>query len=288
MSALVTGASVALVERFDPLSWADSARCLDATLASLFAVHVRQLLDAPAGASDADNRMRLAIFAQHLTPTERASFQRRFGPTLLQVYGLTETIAPTLGDPPYGAHRPETVGRSLLWAPTKVADRAGRALPVGTEGELVVAGEPGRTLMAGYYHRPEETALVMRNGWLRTGDRLVRETDGSFRFLGRAAEVIKPGVDNVSAPEIERVLIEHVAVTDAAVVGAVNEAGDESIVAFVVLRDDEGDVTADEILLWARERLADYKVPHRVEVVGNALPRNAVGKVLKRELLRLV
>ena len=91
----------------------------------------------------------------------------------------------------------------------------------------------------------------MRHGWLRTGDRVVLEADGSYRFLWRGPrKVIKPGVDNVSAPEIERILYEHVAVTDAAVVGVRNAAGDESIVAFIVLRDDDDDVTADEILLW--------------------------------------
>ena len=286
MSALTTGASVALVERFEPAAWAAAAAQLDTSLASLFAVHVRQLLDAAPGPHDGALRLRTVIFAQHLTPGERETFAGRFGADLRQVYGLTETIAPTLGDPPYGRQRPEMVGRAMLWARVKVTDRAGREVPDGTEGELRVSGDVGRTLMAGYSQRPEETAMVLGNGWLRTGDRFVREGDGWFRFLGRATEVIKPGVDNVSAPEIERVLIEHVAVADAAVVGARTDTGDEAIVAFVVLRDDERDVPDSELLVWAGERLADYKVPHRIEVIDR-LPRNTLGKVEKDRLQQM-
>lgn len=285
MSALSVGASVAVVDRFRPESWSTEAHRSGATLASLFAVHVRQVLDTPERKCDADNELRVLLFAQHLTTAERAALERRFGVVPLQVYGMTETIAPTIGDPPYGEHRADTIGRATVWAQVKIIDRAGRTVPDGVPGELVVGGEPGRTLMAGYYQRPEETALVMRDGWLRTGDRMVREPDGYFRFLGRGVDLIKPGVDNVSAPEIERVLLEHVSVSDAAVVGINNDAGNETIVAFVVLHPDD-DATTDEILQWARERLADYKVPERVVVV-DALPRNAVGKVLKRELKRL-
>jgi crotonobetaine/carnitine-CoA ligase len=286
MSALTAGASVALVERFDPAAWAPAAARFGTSLGSLFAVHVRQVLEVGPDDDDAGSPLRMVIFAQHLTPRERDSFARRFGADLRQVYGLTETIAPTLGDPPYGPPRPEMVGRAMLWARVKVTDRAGREVPDGTEGELRVSGEVGRTLMAGYSQRPQETALVLRNGWLRTGDRVVREADGWFRFLGRATEVIKPGVDNVSAPEIERVLIEHVAVADAAVVGARTDTGDEAIVAFVVLRDDEHDVPGSELLAWAGERLADYKVPHRIEVIDR-LPRNTLGKVEKRRLQQM-
>ena len=174
------------------------------------------------------------------------------------------------------------LGRATPWVTLKVADRAGREVPDGTPGELLVHGEPGRTLMAAYHRRPEETALVLRNGWLRTGDHMLREPDERYRFLGRAAEVIKPGVDNVSAPEIERVLYENISVADASVVGVRTPAGDEAIVAFVVLHEAD-DATADELVAWCSERLADYKVPHRIVLVEE-LPRSALGKVLKRQL----
>lgn len=285
MSALSAGASVALIERFDAGCWDADVRRLRATLSSLFSVHVRQLLRAAPAPAEAASTLRLFFFAQHLTAVERAEIEARFGAPTLQVYGMTETVAPTIGDVPYGARHVDVLGPATLWASVKLVDRGGRVVERGESGELMVRGEPGRTLTAGYFKRSDETAMVLHDGWLRTGDRMVQERDGSFRFLGRAVDLIKPGADNVSAPEIERVLFEHVSVLDAAVVGAPNAAGDEEIVAFVVL-DPADDATADELLAWAGERLADYKVPQRIVVV-DALPHNPLGKVLKRDLQRL-
>lgn len=286
MSAISSQASVALLDRFDPGSWDAAVDATGATLSSLFAVHARSLLSVDPPAHAPPSTLRLFLFAQHLTSVEREQIEARFDAPAVQVYGLTETIAPTIADAPYGPRNADVLGRAALWATVKLVDRAGRDVAPGVDGELVVQGEPGRTLMAGYYRRPEETALVLRDGWLRTGDRMVQEPDGSFRFLGRAVELIKPGVDNVSAPEIERVLYEHVSVLDASVVGAANAAGDEEIVAFVVLQPGD-DATPDELLAWAAERLADYKVPKRLVVIDE-LPRNTLGKVLKRDLQRLL
>lgn len=283
MSAVSCGASIALVDRFDPVEWCRAAASSQATVTSLFAVHVRKLLDALH--EPIDTAIRTLLFAQHLTSAERDRLRSLMGAEPLQLYGMTETIAPTIADVPYGSPRANTIGRLTVWSDARVVDRSGSSVPDGTAGELVVGGQPGRSLMAGYWQRPEETALVMRDGWLRTGDRVVRDADGYFRFLGRSVEVIKPGADNVSAPEIERVLLEHVSVQDAAVVGARDRSGDEVIVAFVVLQPDD-DVRPHEIIDWVGERLADYKVPHRVLFVDQ-LPRTAVGKVHKRELTLL-
>jgi acyl-CoA synthetase (AMP-forming)/AMP-acid ligase II len=271
-----------MLDHFDPASWAADAARLGATLTSLFAVHARRVLaEAPSSPSPS---LRAFLFSQHLTEDERAEVEARYGAPAVQLYGLTETIAPTIADSLYGPRRSDTVGAVVPWASVKLVDHGGRTVAPGKPGELMVSGEPGRSLMAGYFKRPDETALVLRDGWLRTGDRMVQEPDGTFRFLGRAAEVIKPGVDNVSAPEVERVLYEHVSVLDASVVGARNDAGDEEIVAFVVLHPGD-DATPEELLAWCAERLADYKVPQRVIVVDE-LPRNQIGKVLRRELQR--
>jgi acyl-CoA synthetase (AMP-forming)/AMP-acid ligase II len=282
MSALATGASVAMQRQFEPATWAADLQRTGATLSSLFAVHARRLLavDPPHGST----RLRVFLFSQHLTAGERSALESRLGAPAVQWYGMTETVTPTIADSLYGTRHAEAIGAVLPWASVKLIDHGGHAQPPGKPGELVVHGEPGRTLMAGYFKRPDETNLVVRDGWLRTGDRMVEGEDGSFRFLGRAAEVIKPGVDNVSAPEIERVLYEHVSVLDASVVGVTNEAGDEEIVAFIVLRPGD-DATPAELLAWAGDRLADHKVPQRVIVIDE-LPRNQIGKVLRRELQR--
>lgn len=278
MSALVTGASVVLVESYDPADWPRLARTHGASIGSIFAVHARQVL---AGAADLDTGLRLTVFAQHLIAEQRSEFESRFGTRLLQVYGLTETLAPSLADPLYGRVHPDTVGHPTSWVVARLVDEAGGPVPTGTVGQLQIRGEPGRSLMAGYLHRPEDTARAVRGGWLSTGDQMRVEADGSHSFIGRSEEILKPGVDNVSAAEIERVLVEHVSVTEAAVVG-VRDDDQENIVGFVVLRAGD-DATVEEVLSWAAQRLASYKVPHRLLRIDE-LPRNAVGKIVKREL----
>lgn len=282
MSAFVTGASVALVERFDPATWARSGLQYSATLASLFAVHARQLLSAPVSADEERLDLRLALYAQHLQAKEREELERRFGTRLTQVYGLTETLAPTLCEPIYSRPQPDTVGRPTSWVQTKLVDDQGSAVAAGQAGQLLVRGVPGHTLMKGYLSRPEDTARVLRDGWFSTGDQMRLLSDGSYAFLGRGEEILKPGVDNVSTAEIERVLIEHISVTDAAVVGVQQQDQAEEIVAFVVLRSGD-DATTGEVFSWARERLSAHKVPHRLLGIDE-LPRNAVGKVLRRDL----
>ncbi len=282
MSAFVTGASVVLMDRFDPATWAQSARRHSATLASMFAVHARQLLAAPASDAEAALDLRLTVFAQHLQAEERAEFERRFRTRLIQVYGLTETLAPTLCEQVYGPPEPDTVGRPTSWVETRLVDDVGRILPAGVSGELQVRGVPGVTLMAGYLARPEDTERVLRKGWFSTGDQMRLLADGSYAFLGRGEEILKPGVDNVSTAEIERILLEHVSVTDAAVIGIQQEDQEEEIVAFVVLRAGD-DATTGEVFAWARERLSAHKVPHRLLGIDE-LPRSAVGKVLRRDL----
>ena len=139
-----------------------------------------------------------------------------------------------------------------------------------------------RRRSGGAPRREADTRRILHDGWLATGDHLRALPDGSLEFLGRAEDVLKPGVDNVSAAEVERVLLEHVSVLDAAVVGVSTPEREEHIVGFVVLRP-EDDATEAEVLAWAGDRLAAHKVPERVVAVP-ALPRNAVGKVLKRQL----
>jgi acyl-CoA synthetase (AMP-forming)/AMP-acid ligase II len=282
MSAFVTGASAALVARFEPARWAEQARAHGATVASVFAVHARELLAAGRQGAVEETGLRITLFAQHLTAQQRRDLEARYGSRLVQVYGLTETLAPTLADPVYGPRMPASVGRPTPWVDIRLVDPSGKDVPAGERGELLVRGVPGRSLMAGYLGRDEDTRRVLENGWFRTGDHMRVLPDGSYEFLGRGEDIMKPGVDNVSAAEIERVLLEHVSVVEAAVVSFWGPDRDETIAGFVVLRPDD-DATADEVLAWARERLAAHKVPQQVVAVP-ALPRSAVGKVVKRDL----
>lgn len=282
MSAFVTGASAVLVAAFQAEGWTALAREHGATLASLFAVHVRAVLAAGGPADAPQTGLRLTLYAQHLTEPERQAFADLSGSRPMQVYGLTETLAPSVCDSMNGPRTAGAVGQTTPWADTRVVGPDGAQVPPGAAGELLVRGEPGRSLMLGYLGHEDDTRRVLHDDWFSTGDRLRRLPDGSLEFLGRAEEIIKPGVDNVSAAEVERVLVEHVSVVEAAVVSVGSPQRGEEIVGFVVLRP-EDDATVDEVLAYAQERLAAHKVPRQV-VALPALPRNAVGKVLKRQL----
>jgi crotonobetaine/carnitine-CoA ligase len=143
MSALVTGASVALVERFSASRFAQQAARLEATVASLFAAPIRMILAQPPGPHDRAHRLRVALFAQNVTEEQLAAFEARFGCPLLQIYGMTETVAPPTMNPLYGERRNMTIGRPILAARLRVVDADGRDVPASEVGQLLVHGEPG-------------------------------------------------------------------------------------------------------------------------------------------------
>jgi acyl-CoA synthetase (AMP-forming)/AMP-acid ligase II len=172
----------------------------------------------------------------------------------------------------------------------------GRPMPpmevrsVGPDGETLGAGEVGEIhiRMPGrereYYNDPQATAATWEDGWLHTGDLGYLDEDGYLYIVGREKEVIIRGGNNIHATDIEGVLLEHPAVQDAAVVGVPHDVLGEDVAAFAVLRPGTS-LAAAELEGFCRERLADYKVPRRIEFVAE-LPRNATGKVLKHELIR--
>jgi crotonobetaine/carnitine-CoA ligase len=178
---------------------------------------------------------------------------------------------------------PMSLGLPVLGYHAKVIDEAtGAEVGAGGSGQLLVAGEPGRTLMKGYFKDPAATAATLRDGWLHTGD-IVRVGDnGLLYFVDRAKDLIKRAGVNIAAGEIEAALRGHPTVFDAAVVGVPDPIRDEAIVAFVIPR--EGATAApDELLAWCRERLAAFKLPERIVPVAD-FPRTPVGKIQKHLL----
>jgi crotonobetaine/carnitine-CoA ligase len=283
MSALVTGASLAVTSRFSASRWSRQATRHSATLASLFAAPMRMLLAQPGRADDAENGLRAVIFSQNLTESQLEEFESRFDTPLLQLYGMTETIAPPLVNPLHGDRRNMSVGRPTLGARLRVVDDSGRDCAVGETGELLVYGEPGSTLMAGYLSDEEATSAAIRDGWLHTGDNVRVDSDGYVYFVDRSKDMIKRAGENVAASEIEAVVNAHPAVFESAAVGVPDDLRDEAIKLFVVTKGG-AIVSGDEILSWCRERLAKFKVPGGVEFV-EALPRTSVGKI-RKEVLR--
>ena len=204
------------------------------------------------------------------------------GHTLLERYGMTE-IGMALSNPLDGERRPGFVGTPLPGVEVRLVDDDGRDVAEGTPGELEVRGPDG---VLEYWQRPEETRDAFRDGWFRTGDMAVSRT-ASYRLLGRTSvDIIKTGGFKVSALEIEEVLRTHPAIAECAVVGVHDEEWGERVSAAVELRPGAS-LSLDELQQWAKARLAPYKVPRALQAVA-ALPRNAMGKVVKPEVAGLV
>jgi crotonobetaine/carnitine-CoA ligase len=161
-----------------------------------------------------------------------------------------------------------------------IHDANGATVPPGVVGEIVVGGERGITLFAGYLDDPDTTAKSFRDGWFLTGDRASRAFDGRFFFDGRRSDVLKVAGENVSTVEVEGVLTEHPRVLEAAVVGAPDPLRDEVPVAFVVPADPADPPTTDELLAWCDERLGKAKLPRDITFIDE-LPRTSVGKIRK-------
>jgi fatty-acyl-CoA synthase len=207
------------------------------------------------------------------------------GVEIVQGYGLTEAAPNVLCLPPEDAARKRgSAGKPYPHVDVALRDpETGELLEGPAEGELLVRGP---NVFAGYWRDPEATAAVFADGWLLTGDVAARDEEGYYRIVGRLKDMVISGGENVYPAEIENVLHEHEAVAEAAVVGVPDERWGEACLAFVVPADGR-DATADELLDFLRGRLAKFKVPREVRFVER-LPRNALDKVAKTELLERV
>ncbi len=195
-------------------------------------------------------------------------------------YGLTETVSgDTFLDRDSLVAKLGSVGRPCLYLELDIWDDRGSPVAAGDRGEIVMRGPK---VFKGYWRDPEATAAAFEGGWFHTGDIGVRDDDGYLFIVDRLKDMIVSGGENIASSEVERVLYEHDAVLEAAVVGRPDPRWGEVPVAFVVLRQD-GTGTADALLEHCRARLARYKVPREISFL-EALPRNPSGKVLKREL----
>ncbi len=214
-----------------------------------------------------------------LPDSVRTGFQERFGVTLGQGYGLTET-SPVIAATRKDENQPGIVGRPIRHAEVRIVDEQMRTLPTGSDGEILVRG-PG--LMKGYYRKPEETAKVIdKDGWFHTGDIGRLDKQGFLAITGRLKEMLIIGGENVFPREIESILEQHEGVLQAAVIGIPDGVRGEVPIAFVMPKKDTT-IQEDELRNFARQRLAGFKTPKRV-IVHEDLPTGPTGKILKRKL----
>ena len=204
-----------------------------------------------------------------------------FGALPSNGWGMTETMATVTSNSAEDyLNRPDSAGPAAPVADLKITDEEGNALPVGAVGELWARGP---MIVTGYWNRPEESAATFVDGWVRTGDLGRIDEDGFLYILDRAKDMIIRGGENIYSSEVENVLYAHPAVTDCALIGLPHRTLGEEPAAVVHLAPGEH-ADAAELQAWVRERLAAFKVPVAIRFVPETLPRNANGKILKREL----
>lgn len=196
-----------------------------------------------------------------------------------QWYGTTEATSLAVLRPEHHPDRPRATGREIVLADLRIVDEDGVDVAPGEVGEIVVAAHG--TVMQGYYNNPEATAATIRDGWLHTGDHAVADPEGFFTIVGRSSDLIVTGGENVYPGEIEEVLTEHPEVVDVAVFGLPDEVYGEVVAAAVVVK---APVEHDELRESVAARLSRYKIPRVIRTV-DTLPRNASGKVLRRDLV---
>ena len=276
-SAIWVGASVALMHTFSASGFLPQCARHGATAASLFAAPIRMIL--ARGEATDGVALRHCWYAQNIADDQYETIASWLGCRPRQLYGMTETIPAVLTDQAADP-RPDAMGYVTGGCEVDVQDAEGVSVAPDTVGEVVVRGEPGITLFAGYLDDPEITAASFRGDWFLTGDRATRDADGRFFFDGRRSDVLKVAGENVSTVEVESVLSAHPDVLEASVIGAPDPIRDEVPVAFVVPADAATPPSADDLLSWCQERLAKVKVPRDITFLDE-LPRTSVGKIRK-------
>ena len=279
MATLRTAGTVVVPPRFDPHGFWPAAKEHGATWYSAVpTIHQMLLLrhrgERPEGAA----RLRfIRSSSSALSPETMRQLEERFGAPVLEAYGMTEASHQMASNPlPPADRRPGTVGLGT-GVRIGIMDDSGSLLRQGAVGEIVIQGP---NVIDGYLNNPAANAASFTEGWFRTGDQGVQDADGYLSLVGRLKEMINRGGEKIAPREIDEVLLQHPAVAEAVAFGSPHPTWGEEVVAAVVLREP---VSEKELLSFARERLADYKVPRRLFIVEE-IPRTATGKIQRRSV----
>jgi carnitine-CoA ligase len=282
LGSIAARAGLILLPRFSGSGFIDSARRYGATEFNAIGAMIEILMRQPERDDDADNPLRLCYTGPSPAKDRHLAIERRFGLEIVCGYALSES--------PYGliwrkGTRPlETLGSPRQHPTMGEVNQArvieeGRQVGVGETGELELKNP---AVMVGYYGMPEETSRVLSDGWLRTGDLVEVNDDGTFTFVGRRKEIIRRRGENLSPVEVQDALEAHPDVLEAAVIGVPSELSEEEVKAFVVLTED-AKVALSDVRAFAAERLAPFKVPRYIEAIDE-LPHTPTGRIAKHEL----
>ena len=281
LTAVLNDLTAAYEERFHASTYWEVAGRMGATHVSLLISMINVLFKQPAKATDRAHSVEVALTAG-ATKEVWPEFERRFGVTIIELYGMTECGCTTLMNPP-NAIRVGSIGTPLAFVEAEVVDDTDHPVPAGTRGELVVRPRSPFTMFLRYHQKPEQTVEAWRNLWFHTGDYVVRDADGYYFFVDRKKDVIRRRGENLAPYDVETVLNRHPAVFESVVVGVPSPLGEEDVKAFVQ-RKPGAPVEARELFEHCIQHLPFFMVPRYIEFVDE-IPKTANQKA-QRYLLK--
>jgi acyl-CoA synthetase (AMP-forming)/AMP-acid ligase II len=294
MCMLLTGGCLVVVDRFHPRSWWDSVRESRATVMHYLGVMPAMLLAAPPSPSDREHALRFG-FGAGVQPRHHAAFEQRFGVALIEAWAMTETGA---GAAIIANREPRRIGTACFGRPDRrveyrLVDQDGRDAVRGEPGELLVRAAGARPrfgFFAGYLKDEPATTEAWREGWFHTGDLVREDDDGQLHFVDRRRNLIRRSGENVSALEVEGVLLQHPAVASAGVTAVPDELRGDEVMACVVLRSTSAgtdlEALARTLVDFCLDRLAYYKAPGYVSFCAT-LPLTLTEKIQRARLTEL-
>ncbi len=286
MSALYAGGSTVVSQKFSASRFWQIISDYQITSFGSVATMLSMLLSTyPDGVPPGLNtrQLRFAMCGSAPVPAEvMKRFEETFNCLVVEGYGLSESTCRSTFNPPDQRRRPGSCGLPI-GNEMRVVDDDDRDVPDGTLGEIVLRGE---NILKGYYKNPDATEIAFRNGWFHTGDIGYRDADGFYYIIDRKSDMIIRGGENIYPREIDEVLYQHPDVAAAAAVGVPDDLYGEEVAAVIVLKDGTK-VSEQEVIDFCKARLADYKCPKSVHFVHD-IPKGPTGKLLKRELVRML
>jgi acyl-CoA synthetase (AMP-forming)/AMP-acid ligase II len=293
LAAVYGGRSLILMRQFEPVEWLMAVQEYRASRAMLVPTMLKHLMEHPRFHEFDLSSLDVITYGAASMPLAviKRAIQEFPGARFINAFGQTETASTITMLPPEDhildgtpeeiekkLRRLTSIGKPLDDVEVQIVDEDGNVVPAGDVGEIVARGS---RMMAGYWHEEAATREAIRSGWIYTGDLGYQDEDSYIFLSGRAKDFIKRGGEMVSPEEVEQVLMAHPQVADAAIIGVPDEEWGEEIRAVVVVR--AGGVTEEELERHCQERLSSYKRPRSVVFIDE-LPRNVMGKVLKRDL----
>lgn len=286
INSTVLGGTLCILSAFSPEAWIDFVERANVTAAGSVPTMWRRLLPLLETSPGRCPTLRTVLVTAEAFPRELADRLRATLPQvrIVSFFGMTETGAVTSLEGEELVRRPNSVGRAIAGVEIRIVGNDGKPVKLGDVGEMLVrAGAPGTMLvMKGYYNRPEANAEAFEDGWFRTGDLCYQDDEGYVFVADRKKDMIVSGGMNIYSKEIESVVNRHMSVADSAAVGVKDKDFGEAVAMFVQLKSG-ADARADDLLEFCKQNLASYKKPKYIFFLPE-LPRNSIGKVLKREL----